>query len=92
MKAAGNYDPRRMTTESRVRKRSIDLHGQKTSTSLEDEFWRAFREIAATQNEPVSSLITAIDRERPHGTNLSSAIRLFVLRHFRPHGVAGSRV
>jgi predicted DNA-binding ribbon-helix-helix protein len=51
-----------------------------------------FREIAAAHNEPVSSLVTAVDRERPQGANLSSAIRLFVLRHYRPHGVAGSGV
>jgi predicted DNA-binding ribbon-helix-helix protein len=31
----------------------------------------------------VVDLINAIDRERPQGVNLSSAIRLFVLRTFR---------
>ena len=86
MKAGGNYDPRRMTSASRVRKRSINLHGQKTSISLEDAFWKAFREIAAARNEPLSSLIAAVDRERLGNLNLSSAIRLFVLRHYQTHG------
>jgi predicted DNA-binding ribbon-helix-helix protein len=66
-----------------VRKRSIHLRGEKTSISLEDEFWSAFQEIAALRNERIPDLINAIDRERPRGVNLSSAIRLFVLRHFR---------
>jgi predicted DNA-binding ribbon-helix-helix protein len=67
---------------SAVRKRSIHLHGQKTSISLEDEFWSALREIPALRNERVPDLINMIANQRPQGANLSSAIRLFVLRHF----------
>jgi predicted DNA-binding ribbon-helix-helix protein len=66
-----------------VRKRSIHLHGQKTSISLEDEFWSALQEIAALRNERVPDLINAIADQRPDSLNLSSAVRLFVLRHFR---------
>jgi predicted DNA-binding ribbon-helix-helix protein len=73
----------RMTIGSCVRKRSIDLHGQKTSISVEDEFWSALWKIAASRNNSIASLIMTVDRERPDGLNLSSAIRLFVLRHFR---------
>jgi predicted DNA-binding ribbon-helix-helix protein len=68
---------------SGVRKRSIHLGGKKTSISLEDEFWSAFREIAALRNERMVDLINAVDGQRPKGLNLSSAIRLFVLHHFR---------
>jgi predicted DNA-binding ribbon-helix-helix protein len=68
---------------SSIHKRSIHLRGQKTSVSLEDEFWSAFQEIAAVRNERVPELISVIERQRPPGLNLSSAIRLFVLRHFR---------
>ena len=68
---------------SGVRKRSIHRHGQKTSISLEDEFWTALREIASLRCERVPDLINAIDRQRPQGNNLSSAIRLFVLHYFR---------
>jgi predicted DNA-binding ribbon-helix-helix protein len=71
---------------SRIFKRSIHLRGQKTSVSLEDEFWSAFREIADARNERMADLINAVDRQRPKGLNLSSAIRLFVLRHCRTHG------
>jgi predicted DNA-binding ribbon-helix-helix protein len=71
--------------ESCVRKRSIHLRGQKTSVSLEDEFWDALKEISAAKGERVPDTINAIDQSR---LNLSSAIRLFVLRHFRPHRAA----
>jgi predicted DNA-binding ribbon-helix-helix protein len=74
---------------SRISKRSVHLRGQKTSVSLEDEFWSAFHEIAAARNERVSDLINAIDQSRPDGLNLSSAVRLFVLRCYR--GVGTSR-
>jgi predicted DNA-binding ribbon-helix-helix protein len=68
---------------SYIRERSIHLHGQKTSVSLEDEFWDAFRQIAAARGERLPDLINTIPGERPHGANLSSSIRLFVLRHVR---------
>ena len=69
---------------SAPRRRSIHLHGQKTCVSLEDEFWDAIRQIAAARGERVPDLINTIAGERPQGANLGSAIRLFVLRHFRP--------
>jgi predicted DNA-binding ribbon-helix-helix protein len=73
---------------SALRKRSIHLRGQKTSVSLEDEFWDALKEISAAKGERVPDTINAIDQSRPDRLNLSSAIRLFVLRHFRPHRAA----
>jgi predicted DNA-binding ribbon-helix-helix protein len=68
--------------KSRVIKRSIVLDGHKTSVSLEDEFWTALKEIAAERDETVSGLVEAIDAAREN-TNLSSAIRLFVLVFYR---------
>jgi predicted DNA-binding ribbon-helix-helix protein len=68
--------------KSRVIKRSIVLVGHKTSVSLEDEFWKALKEIAAERDETVSGLVEAIDADREN-TNLSSAIRLFVLAFYR---------
>jgi predicted DNA-binding ribbon-helix-helix protein len=50
--------------------------------NLEDAFWNALKEIAATKNVPVFDLITTINNKRQH-TNLSSAIRLFVLARYR---------
>jgi len=68
--------------KSQVVKRSIVIAGHKTSVSLEDAFWKGLKEIAAMRNIPLSDLVSTIDNERQHG-NLSSAIRLFVLDHYR---------
>jgi predicted DNA-binding ribbon-helix-helix protein len=71
--------------KSSVVKRSIVIDGHKTSVSLEDAFWSNLKEIAHVQRVTLSELVAKIDETRQHG-NLSSAIRLFVLEHFRTHG------
>jgi predicted DNA-binding ribbon-helix-helix protein len=68
--------------KSPVVKRSIVIAGHKTSVSLEDAFWRGLKEIAGSRGLTLSDLVASIDSERRHG-NLSSAIRLFVLDHYR---------
>jgi predicted DNA-binding ribbon-helix-helix protein len=68
--------------QSLIAKRSIMVKNQKTSVSLEDDFWEGLREIARLRRVSLSRLITSIDADREL-TNLSSAIRLFVLRFFR---------
>jgi predicted DNA-binding ribbon-helix-helix protein len=68
--------------KSPVVKRSIVIAGHKTSVSLEDAFWRGLKEIAGTRDLTLSDLVASIDTDRRHG-NLSSAIRLFVLDHYR---------
>lgn len=67
--------------ESRITKRSIVIAGRKTSLSLEDEFWRAFKEIASARETTLTELAGSIDSGR--AGNLSSAIRLFVLAYYR---------
>jgi predicted DNA-binding ribbon-helix-helix protein len=67
---------------SPIVKRSIVIAGHKTSVSVEDAFWMALKDIAAGRGTTVAELIATIDTSRQHG-NLSSAIRLFVLDHFR---------
>ena len=68
--------------KSPVIKRSIVIAGHKTSVSLEDAFWKGLKEIADQRNVTLSDLVANIDSQRRHG-NLSSAIRLFVLDHYR---------
>ena len=68
--------------KSPVVKRSIVIAGHKTSVSLEDAFWRGLKDIATGQDMTLSELVATIDTGRKHG-NLSSAIRLFVLDHYR---------
>ena len=68
--------------KSPVIKRSIVIAGHKTSVSLEDAFWKGLKDIAGTRDMTLSELVAAINSDRRHG-NLSSAIRLFVLDHYR---------
>ena len=66
-------------------KRSLTLRGHRTSVSLEDAFWQAFRDIAAEQNKPINQLAAEIDAERGTEAGLASAIRVYVLQRFRDH-------
>jgi predicted DNA-binding ribbon-helix-helix protein len=72
--------------KSPVIKRSIVIAGHKTSVSLEDAFWKGLKDIADDRDVTLSDLVSSIDTDRQHG-NLSSAIRLFVLDHYRSHAV-----
>ena len=63
----------------RVVKRSVTIAGHSTSVSLEAAFWDALRDLARQRGVPVQSLIGEIDKGRGP-QNLSSAIRVFVLR------------
>jgi len=66
--------------KSLVIKRSIIIDGHKTSVSLEDDFWKALKDIARGRGEPLSHLIASIDASRQFD-NLSSALRVFVLQY-----------
>jgi len=68
--------------KSPVVKRSIVIAGHKTSVSLEDAFWKGLKEIAGGRDMTLSDLVAAINSERQL-SNLSSAIRLFVLSFYR---------
>jgi predicted DNA-binding ribbon-helix-helix protein len=67
---------------SPILKRSVVLSGHKTSVSLEEPFWQALREIARERGITTAALLTSIASKRVEG-NLSSAVRVFVLEHFR---------
>ncbi|RLK10517.1 ribbon-helix-helix domain-containing protein [Ruegeria conchae] len=64
-------------------KRSLTLQGHRTSVSLEDEFWQAFRDIARKKDIPINVLAANIDAERDPETGLASAIRVFILNWYR---------
>ena len=59
-------------------KRSTTIGGRKSSVSLEEAFWYALKEIAARRKMTIAQLIDEI-KLGMQGTNLSSAIRVFVL-------------
>ncbi len=73
--------------KSSIIKRSVVIRGHKTSVSLEQPFWDAFRDIAENERVSTSALLRKVDAERSHA-NLSSAIRVFVLRHMRELALA----
>jgi predicted DNA-binding ribbon-helix-helix protein len=62
-----------------VTKRSITIAGHRTSISLEEPFWHALAEIAGEYRRSLAAVVGEIDRARPAGTNLSSAIRVYIL-------------
>ncbi len=63
-------------------KRSIMIAGGSSSVSLEEAFWNGLKAIAAERGLTVSALVDTINSAR-HDSNLSSAIRLFVLDYYR---------
>jgi len=68
--------------KSTVVKRSIVVGGHKTSVSLEEPFWTSMKEISQQLRVTLSELVSEIDTNRQQ-SNLSSAIRLFVLDNFK---------
>jgi len=63
-----------------MKKHSITLHGHRTSFTLEDEFWNELKTIALENQESLASLIQKIDEKRGLKYNLSSALRIHILR------------
>ena len=76
--------------KSQVIKRSVMIDGHKTSICLEDAFWSSLKAIAQAQGATVAQTITTIDKTREQ-SNLSSAVRLFVLDRVR-NGQMGKQV
>jgi predicted DNA-binding ribbon-helix-helix protein len=65
-----------------VVKRSISIAGHRTSVSLEAPFWDALKDLAAARGTSVQALVGEVDAGRG-SANLSSALRVFVLREVR---------
>ena len=66
-----------------VRKRSVVIRGHATSYSVEDAFFEALRTLAHNCDSSLAALVDQIDQSRDRQTNLSSAIRLYVLNAAR---------
>jgi len=61
--------------------RRVRIGRKDTSLRLEEPYWETLRLIAVERRIAVSQLITAIDRWRDDETNLSSAVRAFILQY-----------
>lgn len=64
---------------SRVVKRSVTIRGHPTSYSLEKPFADELVAISAVRGISIAALVAEIDAGRAPETNLSSAIRVYVL-------------
>jgi predicted DNA-binding ribbon-helix-helix protein len=75
----------------RATKHSITVDKRTVSISLEPPFWEGFRDIARLKGMTHAQLLGAIMAE--HGArNLSSAVRVFVLAHFRARAAEAGQV
>jgi predicted DNA-binding ribbon-helix-helix protein len=72
-----------VSKRSTVVRRAVRISGRPTGVSLENTFWEAFREIALVMGTTRPTLLAKIEKQHA-GVNPSSAVRLFVLAHYRP--------
>jgi predicted DNA-binding ribbon-helix-helix protein len=72
----------RVLRKSAIVRRYAQINGRKVSVCLEDAFWNALKEIGDSRGTRRTVLVSTIKSEQRHGS-LSSALRLFVLDHYR---------
>ena len=63
-----------------MHKISVSLSGHQTSISLEKEFFDVLQQIAKEHKTSVASIINSIDENRNPESNLSSEIRIWILK------------
>ena len=64
-------------------KRSLTLRGHRTSVSLEDAFWKAFRQMARADGKALNALAAEIDAARDSEVGLASSIRVYILERLQ---------
>ena len=69
-----------------VAKRSVIVAGHRTSVSLEAEFWNELSGLAKARRISLNALVAEVDATREG--NLSSALRLFVLRTVKARAIS----
>jgi predicted DNA-binding ribbon-helix-helix protein len=67
---------------------SIAVSGRRTTIRLEDEMWESLKAIAQLEGCTISDLCTSINAQIKHSENLSSAIRVFVMKYYRDKATA----
>ena len=63
-------------------KRTVKIDGHITSVFLETEFWEEILKLSKKENTTPDKIISKIDKPK-NTSNLSSAIRLYVLNHLK---------
>ena len=64
-----------------VQPRSISVGGKRTTVRLEEDYWNELERIAVEAGTSINAIVTSINAEAPR--NLTSAIRVYVLRRTR---------
>ncbi|WP_295813393.1 ribbon-helix-helix domain-containing protein [uncultured Nitratireductor sp.] len=75
---------------SGIAKRSVSIRGHRTSISLEKPFLEELEAIARRRGIPLAALIAEVDANRAEENNLSSKLRLCVLRDLKTRLSAAS--
>ena len=63
-----------------MKKISVSLSGHQTSVSLENEFFELLKKYAKESETSVANIIKYIDENRKPDSNLSSEIRIWILK------------
>lgn len=63
-----------------MHKISVSLSGHQTSISLEKEFFEVLKQMANNRKTSVAAIIQEIDDKRLSDSNLSSEIRIWILK------------
>ena len=63
-----------------MQKISVSLSGHQTSISIEPEFFDVLQKLASDNNTSIAAIIKQIDESREPGSNLSSEIRIWILK------------
>ena len=63
-------------------KHTVVINCHNTSVFVEDDFWFELKKISNEKKVSLSELISLIDQNKKK-SNLSSAIRLYILNHLR---------
>ena len=63
-------------------KHTVKVNGHNTSVFIENDFWKELKRICSEKKISSGQLISEIDKEKST-SNLSSAIRLYILNHIR---------
>ena len=70
-----------------ISKHSLVIAGHRTSISLERAFWEGLQAIARQRQVSIAALVASLDADRGEA-NLSSAVRVFVLKEAARRGEA----
>ena len=63
-----------------MHKISVSLSGHQTSISLEKEFFDVLKKLAEDKRTSIAAVINQIDEQRLPDSNLSSEIRIWILK------------